>query len=36
VHPGSFCSGGTGVTKKGTPMVCAPAKDGEMRWQSAN
>ena len=36
VNPGSYCSGGTGVTKKGTPMVCAPAKDGEMRWKSAN
>ncbi|WP_407107885.1 thermonuclease family protein [Rhodococcus aetherivorans] len=36
VHPGSFCSGGTGVTSKGTPMVCAPGSDGRNRWQSAN
>ena len=36
VHPGSFCSGGTGVSKTGKPMVCAPAKDGKNRWQSAN
>ncbi|MFC9840912.1 hypothetical protein ACFVKB_45230, partial [Rhodococcus sp. NPDC127530] len=36
VHPGSFCSGGTGVSSTGKPMVCATAKDGKMRWQSAN
>ena len=35
VHPGAFCSGGTGVSKTGKPMVCAPAKDGRNRWQSA-
>ncbi|MGX1738581.1 hypothetical protein ACWIB8_05330 [Corynebacterium flavescens] len=35
VHPGSFCSGGTGVSKKGVPMVCAPGSDGRNRWQSA-
>ena len=35
VHPGSFCNGGTGVTKKGTPMICAPGSDGKNRWQSA-
>lgn len=35
VHPGSFCSGGTGVTTKGTPMVCAEGSDGRMRWKSA-
>ncbi|TQC41482.1 DUF2510 domain-containing protein [Rhodococcus sp. WS4] len=38
VHPGSYCStpGATGVTTKGTPMVCAPGSDGEDRWRSAN
>ncbi|MFJ4172126.1 DUF1524 domain-containing protein [Paenarthrobacter sp. NPDC089714] len=35
VHPGAFCSGGTGVSSTGKPMVCAPAKDGRMRWISA-
>lgn len=35
VHPGSFCNGGTGVSKKGVPMVCAPGSDGRNRWQSA-
>lgn len=35
VHPGSFCDGGTGVSKKGVPMVCAPGSDGRNRWQSA-
>lgn len=35
VHPGSFCSGGTGVSKTGKPMVCAPGSDGRMRWQGA-
>ena len=37
VHPGSFCSpaGSVGVTSKGTPMVCATAKDGRLRWRSA-
>lgn len=36
VHPGAFCSGGTGISSTGKPMVCATAKDGKMRWQSAN
>ncbi len=38
VHPGSFCDtpGETGVTTKGTAMVCAPGSDGRDRWQSAN
>lgn len=36
VHPGAFCSGGTGITTKGTPMVCAPGSDGKNRWRSAN
>jgi hypothetical protein len=36
VNPGSFCSGGTGVSKKGVPMVCAPGSDGRNRWRSAN
>ena len=38
VHPGSYCStpGATGVTTKGTPMVCAPGSDGEDRWRLAN
>ncbi|MBC2681126.1 hypothetical protein GSS87_01635 [Corynebacterium sp. 4HC-13] len=35
VHPGAFCNGGTGVSSTGKPMVCAPASDGRMRWQSA-
>ncbi|QDG66056.1 hypothetical protein NIBR502772_07350 [Pseudarthrobacter sp. NIBRBAC000502772] len=35
VTPGAFCSGGTGVSKTGKPMVCAPAKDGRMRWLGA-
>ncbi|MDU0479765.1 hypothetical protein QVA66_11025 [Staphylococcus chromogenes] len=35
VHPGAFCSGGTGVSSTGKPMVCAPAKDGRNRWKSA-
>lgn len=35
VHPGAYCSGGTGVSKTGKPMVCAPASDGRNRWQSA-
>ncbi|WP_205762099.1 hypothetical protein [Arthrobacter mobilis] len=34
VHPGAFCSGGTGVSSTGKPMVCAPASDGRNRWQS--
>jgi type IV secretory pathway VirB10-like protein len=34
VHPGAFCSGGVGVTSTGKSMVCAPAKDGKMRWIS--
>ncbi|WP_374112303.1 DUF2510 domain-containing protein [Rhodococcus sp. CH91] len=38
VHPGSYCStpGATGVTVKGTPMVCAPGSDGRDRWRSSN
>jgi hypothetical protein len=35
VTPGAFCSGGAGVSKTGKPMICAPAKDGRMRWQGA-
>jgi len=37
VNPGSFCStpGATGVTKKGTPMVCGIGSDGRDRWVSA-
>ena len=37
VHPGSFCStsGATGVTKKGTSMVCKEAKGGRLRWGRA-
>lgn len=35
VHPGAFCDGGTGISKRGVPMVCAPGSDGRMRWQSA-
>lgn len=35
VHPGAYCSGGSGVSKRGVPMTCAPASDGRMRWQSA-
>jgi hypothetical protein len=36
VHPGSFCDPpGTGVSKKGKPMVCAPGSDGRNRWQGA-
>ncbi len=37
VHPGSYCSpaGATGVSKSGTPMVCAPGSDGRNRWRSA-
>ncbi|MEU3570744.1 hypothetical protein AB0E96_20325, partial [Kitasatospora sp. NPDC036755] len=37
VHSGSFCSpaGATGVTSKGTPMVCGPGSDGRNRWKSA-
>jgi hypothetical protein len=36
VHPGAFCSppGATGVTTKGTPMVCGLASDGRYRWIS--
>lgn len=36
VHAGSFCSpsGATGVTTDGTPMVCAPASGGRLRWKS--
>jgi hypothetical protein len=36
VHPGSFCDPpGTGVSKKGKAMVCAPGSDGRNRWQGA-
>ncbi|MDH6284655.1 DUF2510 domain-containing protein [Prescottella agglutinans] len=37
VHPGSFCSspGATGVTTKGTSMVCGPGSDGKNRWKFA-
>ncbi|MDQ0120233.1 PASTA domain-containing protein [Pseudarthrobacter sp902506025] len=35
VTPGAFCSGGTGISKTGKPMVCAPATDGRLRWQGA-
>lgn len=35
VHPGAYCSGGTGVSKTGKPMICAPGSDGRNRWQSA-
>jgi hypothetical protein len=36
VHPGTFCSpaGATGVTSKGTPMICGAASDGRNRWHS--
>jgi len=36
VKPGAFCSGGTGVTSTGTPMVCAPGSDGRNRWKAAS
>ena len=36
VKPGAFCSGGTGVTSAGTPMVCAPGSDGRNRWKAAS
>ncbi len=34
VHPGSYCApeGATGVTSRGTSMVCGPASDGRNRW----
>lgn len=35
VHPGAYCNGGSGVSKRGVPMTCAPASDGRMRWQRA-
>jgi len=35
VSPGAFCSGGTGVSKTGKAMICAPASDGRLRWRSA-
>ena len=35
VHPGAFCSGGTGISKTGKAMICAPASDGRLRWRSA-
>jgi hypothetical protein len=36
VNPGSFCDPpGTGVSKKGKAMVCAPGSDGRNRWQGA-
>ncbi|WP_190110494.1 hypothetical protein [Streptomyces cinnamoneus] len=36
VRGGSFCSpqGATGVTVKGTPMVCGPGSDGRNRWHA--
>lgn len=35
-HPGAFCDAGqTGVTDRGTPMVCGPASDGRNRWHAA-
>jgi len=36
VQPGAFCDGGTGITTKGTPMVCAPGSDGSNRWRAAD
>ena len=38
VHPGSYCSvaGASGVTTKGTPMVCkTTATDSRLRWRAA-
>jgi hypothetical protein len=36
VHPGSFCDPpGSGVSKTGKAMVCAPGSDGRDRWQGA-
>ena len=38
VHPGAFCApaGATGVTNKGTPMVCRTSPtDSRNRWRSA-
>jgi len=36
VNPGSFCDPpGTGVSPRGTSMVCALAADGRNRWKSA-
>jgi hypothetical protein len=37
VHPGAFCApaGATGVTDRGTAMVCGPASDGRNRWHHA-
>ncbi|WP_229663311.1 HNH endonuclease family protein [Microbacterium album] len=38
VHPGSFCSseGATGVTNRGTAMVCkTTAEDSRLRWRAA-
>jgi hypothetical protein len=36
VTPGSFCDPpGTGVSKTGKPMVCAPGSDGRNRWRGA-
>lgn len=34
VHPGAFCSphDATGVTDRGTPMICGIASDGAYRW----
>jgi beta-lactam-binding protein with PASTA domain len=35
VSSGAFCNPpGTGVSRTGKPMVCAPAADGRNRWQS--
>lgn len=37
VHPGAYCAtpGATGVTTKGTPMVCVGEGGGKGRWKSA-
>jgi hypothetical protein len=38
VHPGAFCSGAgsTGVTDRGTPMVCKTSPtDSRLRWRAA-
>jgi hypothetical protein len=36
VNPGSFCDPpGTGVSKTGKAMVCAPGSDGRNRWRGA-
>jgi hypothetical protein len=37
VHGGAFCSpaGSTGLSETGKSMICAPAKDGRLRWRQA-